>query len=186
MLQTNFICNLLYSGTYPYIYYQTMQQITDTYISVDNMVSCVAIMLFGFLWNKYGDRLFKHYRLYCILETILDIVYISITIVTNNLKFYYVSGSLVMALITRNIIYGGTKLRAKVHPSDKERERYDNNRDMINACAVLIGNVFAILTDIDINILLIVACIGNIIDNIAYYYIWKLVNRKIEKKVNER
>lgn len=177
MLQTNFICNLLYSATFPYIYYKTMQQITDTYISVDNIVSCVAIMLFGFLWNKYGDILFKHYRLYCILETILDIIYIIITIVTNNLKFYYISGSLVMALVTRNVIFGGTRLRAKVHPTDKERERYDNSRDIVNACAVLIGNIFAILTDIDINILLVIACIGNVFDNISYYYIWKLVNK---------
>ena len=181
MLQTNFICNLLYSGTYPYIYYKTMQQITDTYISVDNIVSCVAIMLFGFLWNKYGDILFKHYRLYCILETILDVIYIIITIVTNNLKFYYISGSLVMALVTRNVIFGGTRLRAKVNPTDKERALYDNRRDMVNACAVLIGNIFAILTDIDINILLVIACISNVIDNISYDYIWTLVNTKNSK-----
>lgn len=178
MLQTNFICNLLYSATYPYIYYQTMQQITDTYISADNIISCVAIIIFGFAWNKkYGDVLFKHYRLFCVVETILDIVYIAITIVTNNLRFYYVSGSIVMALVTQNIIFGGTRLRAKVHPSEKEREQYDNNRDIVNAGAVLVGNAISILTNVDIKILLIIACLGNVIDNVAYYYIWTLMSK---------
>lgn len=178
MLQTNFICNLLYSATYPYIYYQTMQQITDTYISVDNIISCIAIIIFGFLWNKkYGDVLFKHYRLFCVVETILDIIYIVITIFTNNLRFYYVSGSIVMALVTQNIIFGGTRLRAKVHPSEKEREQYDNNRDIVRAGAILIGNTISILTNVDIKILLVIACLGNVIDNISYYYIWTLVSK---------
>ena len=182
MLQTNFICNLLYSATYPYVYYQTMQQINDNYISADNIISCVAIILLGLLWNKkYGDILFKHYRLFCVVETILDIVCIAITIVTNNLRFYYISGSMVMALVTQNIIFGGTRLRAKVHPSEKEREQYDNNRSIVNAGAVLIGNAIAILTNVDIKILLVVACLGNVIDNIAYYYIWTLVSKKESK-----
>lgn len=183
MLQTNFICNLLYSATFPYIYYQTMQQITDTYISANNIISCIATIALGLLWNKkYGDILFKHYRLFCVVETILDIVYIVITIVTNNLRIYYISGSIVMALVTQNIIFGGTRLRAKVHPTDKERELYDNRIDMVNACAVLIGNIFAILTDIDINILLVIACIGNVIDNISYDYIWKIVSKNKDEK----
>lgn len=178
MLQTNFICNLLYSATYPYIYYQTMQQITDTYISADNILNCLAIILLGLLWNKkYGDTLFKHYRLFCVIETALDIGYIAVTIATNDLRLYYIGGSIVMALITQNIIFGGTRLRAKVHPTDKERERYDNSRDIVNAAAVLIGNTISILTNVDIKVLLVIACIGNVIDNVAYYHIWNLVSK---------
>lgn len=185
MLQTGFICNLLYSTTYPYIYAQTMKQINENYISIDQIIVCISTMFFGWLWNKFGDTLFKYFNVYCVFETIVTILFMSYTIATNDLKFYYICNSIVFALITRNIICGGTRLKAKVHPTDTERERYDNRTNSIDACATLIGSTLAITLDLDISILLFIACIGNTIDNFSYHYIWKLFNNNVDNHVKE-
>lgn len=66
-------------------------------------------------------------------------------------------------------------MRAKVNPTEKEREQYDNNSSIVNSVATLIGAVTAIAFDFDLRLLFVLAFTGNIIDNVLYLYIYKKI-----------
>ncbi len=177
MLITNFICDLFYALSYPYIYAETIKAVSKTYISLEQIISCLGVVIFGILWNKSGDILFKHYPKIVFIETVADIILFTHVLITDNLKFYFIFNVLIYAIITRNMANGGIRLRAKVHPDEKTRERYDNNCNIVNSVATLIGASVSIILSIDIEVLFIFALIGNIFDNFCYYYIYKRVSK---------
>ena len=71
---------------------------------------------------------------------------------------------------------GGIRLRAKVHPTEKSRERYDNNCNIVNSVATLLGAGASIVISLNLTVLFIFALIGNVFDNFCYYYIYCKVN----------
>lgn len=178
MLISNFICSLFYAFSYPYIYQEVMKVVERTYVSVEQIGSCVGVVVFGMLWNKFGDALYNHYRLTIVAETIADIFLFVYIIVSGNLKIYFILNLLIYALITRNIANGGIRLRAKVHPDEKSRERYDNNCNIVNSIASLLGAVLSLILSLDLNILFVCALIGNIFDNFCYYYTYAILEKK--------
>ena len=182
MLITNLVCSLFYALSYPYIYAETIKAVSKAYISADQIISCLGVVVFGVAWNKYGDKLYKHYPLIVLAETVADIVLLTHVLITGNLKFYYIFNVLIYAIITRNMANGGIRLRAKVHPDEQSRERYDNNCNIVNSVATLLGASISIAISIDIKVLFVFALIGNTFDNLCYYYIYRKVN---EIKENE-
>ena len=176
MLLTNFICSLFYALSYPYIYAETLKAVSKVYISSEQIISCIGVVVFGILWNKIGDTLYKHYPLIVLMETIADIILLTHVLITGNLKFYFILNVLIYAFITRNMANGGIRLRAKVHPTEKSRERYDNNCNIVNSVATLLGAGASIVISLNLTVLFIFALIGNVFDNFCYYYIYCKVN----------
>lgn len=177
MLITNFVCNLFYAASYPYIYAETIKVVTRGYISGEQIVSCLGVVLLGILWNKKGEVLFKHFALIINLEVVADLILFGHVLITGDLKFYFVLNVLIYAFLSRNVCNGGIKLRAKVHPDEHSREWYDINCNIANSTATLLGAGFALLVPISITSLFVLALIGNVFDNICYYYIYRVVNR---------
>lgn len=68
-------------------------------------------------------------------------------------------------------------MRAMVNPSEREREQFDNNSNIVNAIATLVGASVAMIFNIDLKWLFILAFIGNASDNFFYLYIYKVVNK---------
>ena len=68
-------------------------------------------------------------------------------------------------------------MRAKVNPTEKEREQYDNNSSIVNSIATLIGAGTAIAFDFDLRLLFVLAFVGNVIDNVCYLYIYKRIRK---------
>lgn len=182
MLATNLICSLFYALSYPYIYAEMMKVVSNAYISGEQIISCLGIVLFGVLWNKKGDWLYKHYLWIVTLETIADIILFTHVIITGDLKFYFVLNVIIYALITRNMANGGIRLRAKVHPDEISREHYDNNCNIINSVATLLGAGIALAFHMSLSMLFIAALIGNVFDNFCYYYIYCKVNAIVDKE----
>ena len=178
MLITNFITTIFYSLSYPYIYAESIKVVSKAYISMEQIIQCAGIVIFGIVWNKIGDKLFKHYSMICVTEIIADVILFAHVIITGNLKFYFILNVLIYAIITRNMANGGIKLRAKVHPDEKTRERYDNNCNIVNSTATLMGAGISLMFLFDINVLFIFALIGNIFDNFCYIYIYKKIRNK--------
>lgn len=79
-------------------------------------------------------------------------------------------------------------MRAKVNPTDKERERYDNNQNTCSAIASLLCAALAISTQPSLQALFILALIGGVIDNFFYFYIYDCVRKRPEEylKVKKR
>lgn len=173
MVVATFITTLFYSSTYPYIWVQVMNNISNKYVAITQIIGCISVIIFSSLWNKKSDSLFKFYPLFCILETIVSLLLLLYLLIFSlNLRFYYIANTIIFALITRNICCGGIKLRAKRYPNEKARETFDNINNSFSAIATIIGSGIAIILKLPIEIMLIIAFIGNIIDNIIYICIF--------------
>lgn len=145
MLLSNLLCTLFYATSYPYIYAEAVKIIPHLYISVEQILICLGTIIFCRLWNKYSDELFKHYRLFLLLEIVADLILFADVLVRQNLRFYFLLNLIIASTITKNLSCGGVKMRAMVNPSEKEREQFDNNSNIVNAAATLIGAGLAII-----------------------------------------
>lgn len=178
MLFANFISGLFYATSYPYIYAETVKVIPRQFLGLEQILCCISTIIFCKLWNKYSDRFFNHYKKILWAEVIADIILFSDVLIRGDLSFYFLFNILIYSIITRNLICGGTKMRAKVNPTEKLRERYDNNNQIVSAIATLLGAGFAIICPLDLTILFIFALIGNIVDNFFYLYIYNQIKRR--------
>lgn len=175
MLLSNFICTLFYSMSYPYIYAEMVKVVSHGYISFEQIANCISIVIFSVLWNRYGDTIFKHYMKIVIFEIIADAFLFGHVIITGNIQFYFVLNVLIYAIITKNMSCGGIKMRAKVNPDEKSRERFDNNSNVVYAIATLLGTAGEVVFNFDLKSLFILALIGGTIDNFFYIYIYNKI-----------
>lgn len=179
MLLSNLICTLFYAISYPYIYAETVKIVPHYYISLEQITLCLGTIIFCRLWNKYSDKLFRYYKTFLLLEIMADIVLFADVLTRNNLSFYFLLNVIIASTITKNLSCGGIKMRAMVNPSEREREQFDNNSNIVNAVATLVGASMAMIFDIDLRWLFILAFIGNASDNCFYLYIYKVVNKDV-------
>lgn len=172
MLFASLFVNIFYAATYPYIHKEVMLVATDSYIAINQIVNCLSIIVFSFVWNKFSDRIFKFYVVFCIAEAVLGIGTTAFAICTNHILAYYLLDTFVFALITRNIICGGVKLKAMRYKTEKEREQFDNNDNLMSSLGFLGGSIIALFLKLDFTTMLCIATFGNMIDNIIYIAIY--------------
>lgn len=172
MLLATLLTTLFYSATYPYIHKEIVSNVSDSIIALNQIINCISIIVYGRVWNKQSDRLFKFYPIFCILETALSIGSAIWAIMSGDIIAYYIVDTLIFAIVTRNICCGGVKLRAIRYRTEKEREHFDNNNNSMSAIATIIGSFIAMILELDFNMMLILATIGNSIDNIFYICIF--------------
>lgn len=188
MLLATLLTTIFYSSTYPYIHKMIVSNVPDSFIAMNQILNCLSIIIFGSIWNKKSDTLFKYYHVFCIIETILTTSTTLWAIQTGDIIAYYVIDNIVFSVVTRNIICGGVKLRAIRYNSEKEREQFDNNNNSASAIATIVGSVIAMGLDLDFNTMLCIATFGNCIDNIFYIVIFKNTQkrRKSDYKMKEK
>lgn len=172
MLMATFITTLFYSSTYPYIHKEIISSIPDTMISIEQIINCLGIISSGMLWNKFSNKLFKFYPVYCVMETVLGIITTIFAITTHNLVVYYLVDTIIYAVVTRNICCGIVKLRTLRYNTEESREKFDNNDNSIYAFATILGSIIAIFLNLNFKIMLIIATFRNMIDNIFYIVIY--------------
>lgn len=175
MLLSNFICTLFYATSYPYIYAETVKIVPHFYISLEQIMLCLGTIFFCRIWNKYSNKLFSYYRAFLLLEILADIILFTDVLIRSNLSFYFLFNVIIASTITKNLSCGGVKMRAMVNPSEREREQFDNNSNIVNAVATLVGASLAMIFNIELKLLLILAFIGNAADNFFYLYIYNKV-----------
>lgn len=170
LLIANFISNFFYSVSCSIIQFILIKDVGSKIIALNSIIMCLTGALFPILWNKYSEKLYRKYGYLLGLEAI---AYISIAtlILTGTItnKAYYLLDTLLFALISKNIICGGNKLRAKRYNSEDKREKYDNNSTLIANLSSLIGFGISFIFTIPVNIAFILITIGICFDNIFYY-----------------
>lgn len=181
MILATLICTIFYATSYPFIHKQIMYYASDNLIALTQIINCVSIVLFGFIWNK-TDKLFNFYPALCIVEGILSVGSTIFAIITHNVVAYYIIDTLIFSIITRNICCGGIKLRTIRYNTEEQREHYDNNNNSANAIGTIIGSTLAMILDLNFELMLIIATIGNTVDNIFYIIIY--CNEMKKKKEN--
>ena len=186
MLIATFLTTIFYSATYPYIHKEIMANVSDSVISLSQIINCLSIVILGSLWNKKSDKLFKYYPIFCIGETILSMCSTIWAVSTHNIMAYYIIDTLIFSIVTRNICCGGVKLRAIRYNSETEREHFDNNNNSASAIATIIGSIIAIILDLNFSFMLWLATLGNAIDNIFYIFIYKNTQKKTSTSLKEK
>jgi hypothetical protein len=73
ILIVNFITNIFYTATYPYIYKVLYTNISEKMIALTTIIACLSIIIFSTIWNKYGDKLYKFFPLFCIGEFVASV-----------------------------------------------------------------------------------------------------------------
>lgn len=177
MLVGYFLSMLFYSCSYVFIYQVIVQAVPRSFLGIEQIVGCVSTIIFCKVWNKYSDRLFLYYRLILWLEIIFDVILFVDVIIRGDLKFYFMFNIMIMAIITRNLICGRTKMKAKVNPTEQLREKFDNNSQIADSAATIIGAGTAIIIPFSLNTLFVLALIGNCIDNVFFLYIYHKLKR---------
>lgn len=172
MLIGGFLVNIFYAATYPFIHKQVISVASDNFIAINQIVNCLSIVIFGCIWNKFSDKIFKFYPLICVLESVLGIATTVFAIATNHILTYYLLDTFVFAIVTRNIICGGVKLRAIRYNTESKREKFDNNFNSACSIGTLAGSTIALLLSLDFEIMLCIATLGNMIDNVIYIAIY--------------
>lgn len=182
MLLANFLANLFYAASYPYIYQQTVSVVPKSYISIEQLLPCLWMIVICKAWNRFSDKLFRFYRIILYLEIICDSILFMHVIITNDLQFYFMLNVIIYSVVTRNLACGGTKMRAIVNPTDKERERFDNNSNIVASASTVIGTGIAAILPLSIRTLFILAFIGNIVDNFIYLKIYSILQLQRRKR----
>ena len=177
MLLATFLTTIFYSSTYPYIHKEVMMVAIDNFIALNQIINCISVVIFGWLWNKKLEKLFEFYPVFCILETILGIMTTIYAIITNNILAYYMLDTFVFAIVTRNICCGGIKLRAIRYQAEEKREHFDNNNNSVSSIAMFLNLDFATM--------LCLATFGNAIDNVFYVCIFFKTKQKREYRNGE-
>lgn len=172
MLWASFLSCLFYSMSYPYIYAETVKVVPHYFLSLEQILCCISTIVFCKLWNKYSDNFFRYYWLILLVEIFSDLYLFVDVLIRGNLRFYFLLNIIIYALITRNIGCGGIKMRAMVNPTEKLREKYDNNNQIVSSVATLLGAALFFIFDFELKSLFIFALVGNTIDNFFYLYIY--------------
>lgn len=172
MILATFLSTIFYSATYPFIHKEIVSIASESLIAVVQIINCISIVIYGWIWNK-TSKLFKYYQVLCVIETLLSITSSLIATFTGNVIAYYVIDTLIFSVITRNIICGGTKLRAMRYKTETEREHFDNSNSSANAVATIIGSALAMILKLDFIPMLWIATVGGAIDNIFYIAIYR-------------
>jgi hypothetical protein len=180
MVTTQFIITLFYSATNPYIFMNIMKNITNEYLAAAQIISCTSIVIFSTLWNKKSEKLFRFYPLFTIIETILyTALLIYMLLFKLDLRLYYIADCLICAIVTRQLYCGCIKLKTLRYKKEKEREQYDNTKNIAVALATLIGSGIAVILKLPIELMIIISFIGTVIDNGLYLIIYyKALNQK--------
>lgn len=178
MLWATFLSTIFYSATYPYIHQKIMMNADSQIIAVNQIINCISIIFFGMLWNRFGEKLFNYYHIFCIIESLLGVVTTIFVIITQQIVIYYILDTFAFAIITRNIICGGIKLCALRYVNPDLREKFDNNNNSAASMATIIGSIIAMFLNLDFSIMVCIATLGNIIDNIFYIVIYFETKKK--------
>ena len=173
MLLANLLTTLLYSMTYPYIHSIIIKQIPEYYISLNMIINCLGTIIFSMIWKKYSDKLFTYYHIFSWLECLFTVLLImGVVLHIISLPAYYLLDVIIFSTLTRNMICAGIKLRALLFTTEHTREKYDNNSNICNAVATLIGSLLSMIIKLPFEFMLIIAMIGNIVDNLIYTRIY--------------
>ena len=172
MLLATFLTTIFYSATYPFIHKEIMQVASENLIAINQIINCISIVFFGWIWNK-TSKLFDYYHILCVTETLLGIGSSLVATLTGNIIAYYIIDTLIFSIVTRNIICGGVKLKAMRYNTEGSREQYDNNNNTANAVGTIIGSSVAMMLELDFIPMLWLATLGNAIDNAFYIAIYR-------------
>ena len=164
---------IFYAMSYPYIHLFLMKQVNEKIVSINQIFTCLCVIVINSVWNKYSDKLYKYFGIFMFGESFLYLI-LKLSIIFNIASpiTYYAVDTLLFGLITRNIICGANKLRAEIYES-KQREKFDNTIQIAGSIATLIGAGIAFVIELPIQEALFIGWLAITTDNLLYWIAYK-------------
>lgn len=167
------LSNLFYSIAYPIVHTITIQDINSNVMSLASLINCVIAMIITKIWLNHSRELYKTFGKLLILEVIAyAILTITFLIGETSPRMYFLWDAILSALITKNIICAGARLKSKRY-QDEEREKFDNKTSFYCNLTSVIGYGFSWIITLPIYAGFICMFIGIAVDNIFYYKVFK-------------
>lgn len=179
------VSNLFYSLAYPIVHTITMQGIDSKWLSFASLANCILASIITKLWLKKSKKLYYFYGVMLGVEVIVyGILTVAFLGGAASPSMYYMGDAILNAVITRNIICGGTRLKALRYEGE-EREEYDNKNNYYSYITSIIGFAISSFITFSTPIGFILMFIGIAIDNIFYYQAFKEEKSKEIQKEND-
>lgn len=180
LLLAGLTSNLFYSMSYPIVHTICIKDLNSNLLSFTSLLSCIFAIMLSQLWLKYSDKLYKTFGISLLLEGILYAILL-VLFLSNKMTpaMYYVWDSIIMAIITRNIISGGNRLKA-IRYRHEEREIFDNKSILYCNISCVIGFGFSSIITLNTNVAFILMWFGMVVDNAFYYLIYRKENKQYD------
>lgn len=168
LIMAGFLSGLFYSLAYPVIHLECMQNINSNLMSMSSLMSCVLTVVITQLWLKKSEVMYKTFVVSLMIEVVLygTILYLFYTGIFSAVA-YYISDCIICSIITRNIINGGTRLKA-IRYRNEHREVYDNKNMMWCNIASILGYGISSVFVLPRLIAVVFMFLGMAIDNMFY------------------
>jgi hypothetical protein len=167
------LSNLFYSLAYPIVHTVTMQGLSSNWVSFASLANCFLASIITKLWLKRSKKLYYFYGIMLGIEVIVyAILTILFLVSVATPAIYYMGDAILSAVITRNIICGGTRLKALRYEGE-EREEYDNKNSYYSYITSIIGFAISSFITFSTPIGFILMFVGIAVDNIFYYCAFK-------------
>ena len=174
LIMAGFFSNLFYSISYPVIHLLCMKNINSNLVALSQLISCICSIFVTNLWLKRSEKMYKKtFRISLIFEAILYgfiLLCLYLDIITP--AIFFMADCLITSIITRNIINGGTRLKA-IRYRDEAREIYDNKNMVLCNVSSIIGYGLSVVFTFPIALVLLFMFLGMVIDNMFYWFAYK-------------
>lgn len=107
------LSNLFYSVAYPIVHTITMKSINSNIMSLASLINCILVAIITKVWLNKSKELYKTFGVLLGVEVIAYGILTGLFLIRiADLFIYFMGDALMSAIITRNIICGGTRLKA--------------------------------------------------------------------------
>lgn len=165
--------NLFYSMAYPIVHTITVQNINSNTMSFASLLNCILAAIVAKIWLDNSTKLYTTFGVMLKVEIIaygiLTALFLG-NVVTP--AIYFLSDAIMSAIITRNIICGGTRLKALRYEGE-DREIFDNKTVFYCNITSIIGYAFSWLVTLPISTGFLFMFIGISVDNIFYLRVYE-------------
>lgn len=182
LIIAGFISGLFYSMSYPIIHLECMKDISSNLMSLSQLLSCILTVVITQVWLKKSEVMYlKTFKISLIVEVLLygAILYMLFFNVFTPTAFY-ISDCILCSTITRNIINGGTRLKA-IRYKGEQREIFDNKNMMLCNVASMVGYFISTIFVLPRFIAVLFMFLGLAIDNLFYLYAYHETNKNYKE-----
>lgn len=176
LLHAIFWKTIVFSIAFPHTHKFLIERIPSGFLSMEMIVTAVATITVNALYMRYSDRIFAHFKLFCVMEcTVYAVVLPLIGCGKITPACYFIIDVVAGAVLCRPLYCCGNRLRKLVY--DREaRENYDNSQPVVMALAAVIGGSVGMLP-IPLWAAWCLIAVGIVIDDVFYWVTYNRVTR---------
>lgn len=177
MIHACFWRSIFFAWAFPHTHKFLIENISSKLLSTETITLAISTIVITSLFNKYSEKIFEHFKLYCVVECLLFAIILPAVgtglITPSN---YFIVNITIAPVVGRMINCSATRLRRMVY--DREmRERYDNCHQIALAAAGIIGGVLGMI-EIPLWVAWSLVAVGVVIDDVFYWIIYNQVTKE--------